>query len=171
MTTTFITPSGRSGTEGRKARHSGSRIKVHNQVKTAACNQSACKTCERTLHKGKKGEWTTNERKCRYQNRFLWLDDSVRTLSMRRLDGHHVERGDQRPGRDLLLSLLLWFEENTPLMKSDVWRGEALSQEKEPCLTSSHRKQLNMAPRPQRRSRHWSPLIDLFKELLTSAGS
>lgn len=53
MTTTFITVSDTSGTEGKKHSVAG-RIKEHNELKTAACNQSGCKMCKRTFHKGKK---------------------------------------------------------------------------------------------------------------------
>lgn len=53
MTTTFITASDASGTEGEKHSMEGW-IKEHNEVKTAASNQSGCKMCKRTFHKGKK---------------------------------------------------------------------------------------------------------------------
>lgn len=53
MTTTFITASDASGAEGEKHSIAG-RIKEHNELKTAACNQSGCKMCKRTFHKGKK---------------------------------------------------------------------------------------------------------------------
>jgi len=51
MKTTFITVSNRNGTEGDK-HFIEVWMEVHNEVKTAACNQSGCKMCKPKFHKG-----------------------------------------------------------------------------------------------------------------------
>lgn len=69
-----------------------------------------------------------------------------------------------------LLSSLLQFGENTPLMKWNVWRAQAPSLEKD-CLWLHHTEKAQYGTSAPAAFSPLIALIDLYKELSTSAGN
>lgn len=121
---------------------------------------------------GQKGEWTINERNCRYPNRFLRLNVSVRTLSIWWLGGHCE---DYPLGTDKREAAYCWVYcsglKRTTLSWSQTSGGVRLFLWKKSSMWHHHTETAQYSSSVPAAFSPLIALIDLFKELLTSADS